>query len=70
MNLQKFHTDLRSMADKAMHGSGTRLLIITDGVQLKIERNDKGSGNVKCHLFVISDPQFIILDTQLESVHN
>ena len=44
MNMQKFYTDnkfsllidLRSMASHEMHGSGTRLVNTTDGVQLEI----------------------------------
>ena len=52
----------------AMHGSGTRLANTTDGVQLEIDRSAKGSGNVNCNIFVISDSQFNILDRQLESV--
>jgi len=76
MNTKKFYTedkfglliDLHSMAEKPMHGSGTRLVNTTDGVQLEIERNAKGSGNVNCHIFVISDSQFNIIDRQLESV--
>ena len=64
MNLTKFYTgdnfglviDMRSMADQSMHGSGTRIVNSTDGVQLEIERDAKGSGNLKCHIiFVISD---------------
>jgi len=78
MNLTKFYTgdkfglviDLRSMADQSMHGSGKRIVNTTDGVFLEIERSAKGSGNVNCHVFVISDSQFNILDRQLESVQN
>ena len=76
MNLQKFYTgnkfgiliDLRSMADRKMHGSGSRLVNTTDGVQLEIERSAKGSCNVMCHVFVISDSQFNIIGRQPESV--
>ena len=76
MNLTKFYTDnkfgllidLRSMADHGMHGSGTRLVNTKDGVQLELERNASGSGNVNCHVFVISDSQMGILGQQLESV--
>ena len=76
MNLTKFYTgdkfglliDLRSMASQAMHGSGTRLVNTTDGVQLEIERSAKGSGVVNCHVFIISDAQFNIEGSQLESV--
>ena len=76
MNLTKFYTgnkfglliDLRSMADQALHGSGTRLVNTKDGVQLKLELDASGSGEVKCHVFVISDPQMKILRQQLESV--
>jgi len=61
--------DLRSMADRSMHGSGLRLVNTTDGVQLELERKASGSGNINCQLFVISDPQFNILGRQLEGVH-
>ena len=76
MTLEKFYTgnkfglliDLRSMASQEMHGSGTRLVNTTDGVQLEIERDRKGTKTVNCHVFVISDSQFNIKDNQLESV--
>jgi len=60
--------DLRSMADQTMHGSGTQLVNTTDGVQLEIERKTPGSENVNCHIFLISDSQFNIMDRQPESV--
>ena len=64
MTLEKFYTGnrfglfigLRSMADQTTQGSGTRLVNTTDGVQLEIERNTTGSGEVNCHIFVTSDP--------------
>ena len=76
MTLEKFYTknkfglliDLRSMASQEMHGSGTRLVNTTDGVQLEIERDAKGTGTVNCHVFVISDAQFNIQNRQLVSV--
>ena len=76
MTLKKFYTDnkfgllidLRSMASQEMHGSGTRLVNTTDGVQLQIERDAKGTGQVNCHVFVISDSQFNIVGSQLQSV--
>ena len=76
MILEKFYTkdkfglliNLRSMASQEMHGSGTRLVNTTDGVQLEIERDGKGTGTVNCHVFVISDSQFNIIDKQLDSV--
>ena len=76
MTLEKFYTknkfglliDLRSMASQEMHGSGTRLVNTTDGVQLEIERDGKGTGTVNCHVFVISDSQLNIVGNQLESV--
>ena len=75
MNLQKFYTenkfglliDLRSMASQEMHGSGIRLINTTDGVQLEIEQDGKGSGVVNCHFYVISDSQFNIMNKQLIS---
>jgi len=78
MNATKFFTgdnfglliDTRSTADQEMHGSGKRLVNSTDGVQLEIERKAEGSGNGNCHIFVIADSQFNIMDKQLESVQN
>ena len=76
MTMEKFYTknkfgllvDLRSMASQKMHGSGLRLVNSTDGVQLEIERDAKGSGTVNCHVFVISDAQFNIQNRQLSSI--
>ena len=76
MTLKKFYTDnkfrrlidLRSMANQEMHGSGTRLVNTTDGVQLEIERDAKGTETVNCHVFVISDSQFKFINKQFESV--
>ena len=56
------------MAAQAMHGSGTRIVNSTDGVHLEIERSAKGSGEVNCHIFVISDSQLNINNSQLDSV--
>ena len=75
MTLQKYYAedkfglliDLRSMASQEMHGSGTRLVNSTDGVQLEINRAT-GKGPFNCHVFVISDAQFSILNRQLHSV--
>jgi len=60
--------DLRSMADRTMHGSGVRLVNTTDGVQLELERKASGLGTINCQVFVISDAQFNILGKQLEDV--
>ena len=78
MNLQNFYAknkfrlliDLHSMESQKMHGSGTRIVNSTDGVQLEIERDGKGSGQVNCHVYIISDSQFNILDKQLKSVQH
>ena len=75
MTLTKFYAedkfgpliDLRSMASQEMHGSGTRLVNTTDGVQLEIKRKT-GKGPFNCHIFVISDAQFNIQNRQLDSV--
>jgi len=60
--------DLRSMADRTMHGSGTHLVNSADGIQLELERKATGSGKINCHIFVISDSQFNIIGNQLQSV--
>ena len=61
-------TDLRSMRDQSLHGSGTRFVNTKDSVQLKLERKTSGAGEVKCHVFVISDSQMNIMGQQLESI--
>ena len=76
MTLKKFYTDnkfgllidLCSMASQEMHGSSTRLVNTTDGVQLEICRHTKGSRTINCHVFIISDDRFNIMNRQLESV--
>ena len=76
MDMKKFYTknkfgllfDLRSMKSQKIHGSSTRLVNVTEGVHLAIERYPKGSGEVNCHIFIISDAQFNIQNRQLESV--
>jgi len=60
--------DLRSMADRSMHGSGVRLVNTTDGVQLELERKVSGSDNINCQVFVISDAQANLLGNQLKDV--
>ena len=60
--------DLRSMADRSMHGSGIRLANTTDGVQLELERKASGSGNINCQVFVISDAMMPIQYNQLQSI--
>jgi len=60
--------DLRSMADWTMHGSGQRLVNVTDGVQLQLEKTATGSGKLNCQVVVVSDAQFNILGNQLEDV--
>ena len=75
MTLKKFYAedkfglliDMRSMASQETHGSGTRLVNTTDGVQLEIKRKT-GKGPFNCHIFVISDAQFNIQNRQLDSV--
>ena len=79
MDITKFYTgdmfglviDMRTMADQSMHGSGTRIVNSTDGVQLEIERKkslQKDAGDVKCHVFVIADSLLNLMDGQLEDV--
>ena len=60
--------DLRSMADRTMHDSGTRLVNTTDGVQLELERKATGSGKINCHIFIISDSQVNIIGNQFDTV--
>ena len=49
-------------------GSGLRLVYIKDGVQLEIRRTSAGSGNLNCHVFVVSDPQLNLFNEKLDSI--
>ena len=60
-----FFLELRSMAGVNMHGSGQRLVNLENGVQIALTRTTSGSGNVRCHIFSISDAQLNIMDRQL-----
>ena len=60
-----FFLDLRSMAGTNMHGSGQRLVNSENGVLIAITRTTSGSGNVRCHIFSISDAQLNIMERQL-----
>ncbi|PFX32995.1 hypothetical protein AWC38_SpisGene2097 [Stylophora pistillata] len=60
--------DLRSMRDNDLHGLGLRLVNTKDGVHLANNRKGSGSGNVKCHIFILSDAQLNIVNRELESV--
>ena len=60
--------DLRSMSYNNLHGSGLRLININDGVNLTIKRATEGSGNVKCHISILSDAQLNIANGKLESI--
>ena len=56
------------MAGQEMRGSGTRIVNSSDGIQLEIERDKKGTKNINCHVYIISDSQFNIQNKQLDSV--
>ena len=60
--------DLRSMADTSLHGNGVHLGNTKDGIHLENERVASGSGNVKCHIYIISDAQMNIMERQLQAV--
>ena len=54
--------DLRSMSNNNLHGSGLKLINTKDGVNLTIKRATEESGNVKCHIFILSDVQLNIVN--------
>ena len=59
--------DLRSMKDNDLYGSELRL-VNTKEVQLAINRKLSGSGIIECHILILSDAQFNIINRELESV--
>ena len=75
MNVTKFFgdkfalfVDLRSKQYSSLYGSGKILVNTEDGVLLQINRRATGSGNVNCHIFILSDAQFNLVDKELESI--
>lgn len=56
------------MRDDDLDRSGLKSVNAKDGVQLTINRKVSGSENVKCHIFILSDAQFNIINRELESV--
>ena len=56
------------MRDDDLDRSGLKSVNAKDGVQLIINRKVSGSENVKCHIFILSDAQFNIINRELESV--
>lgn len=58
------------MRDDDLDRSGLKSVNAKDGVQLTINRKVSGSENVKCHIFILSDAQFNIINRELESVTN
>ena len=59
--------DLRSMKDNDLYGSELRL-VNTKEVQLAINKKLSGSGIIECHILILSDAQFNIINRELESV--
>lgn len=62
--------DLRAMSDTALHGNGARLISNTNGVFLEIERtasSQSDTGTTVCHVFLVSDAQFNIMNGQFDS---
>ena len=60
--------DLMSMRDNDLHRSGLRLVNKKGGVQLTINWKAWVSGNVKCHIIILSDAQLNIINRELESL--
>lgn len=60
--------DLRSTKDNDLHGSGLSLENTKDGVQLTLTRKAGGSGNIKCHIFIVGDAQVTFVRKRLDSI--
>ena len=62
--------DMPSMPDQGLHVHGKSQVNTNDGVQLELERIIIGSGNVKCHVFVISDSQLNLCSIDKRWIQN
>ncbi len=75
INLENYYTadnyalwlDLRTTEDNRLHGSGKKLQNTKDGIQLFMKKK-KGNGPYKMHIYIISDAQLNIMNSQLNSV--
>lgn len=61
--------DLRTTEDNSLHGSGKKLQNTKDGIQLSITK-EAGKGPYKMHIFVISDAQVNIQNSQIFSLQH
>jgi hypothetical protein len=76
MNMMKYHNDdqfalwldLRTTEDNTLPGSGKALQNTKDGIKLAITK-DSGKGPYKMHIFVISDAQVNIQNSQKVRLH-
>ena len=66
-NMYAFWLDLRTTEDNRLHGSGVRLQNTKDGIQLSITK-DTGKGPYNMHVFLVSDAQLNISNSQLNSL--
>ena len=78
MDIEKFYgdknhyglwLDLRTTEDNRLHGSGKTLENTKDGIQLEITK-DGTKGPYKMHMFVVSDAQINIQNSQLASLQH
>ena len=60
--------DLRTFSDNGIHGGGLHINTTRDGVKLEIKRKAGGTGNIKCHMFVVADAFMEIMNTELKSI--
>ena len=47
----------------------SQLLDTKERVQLAINRKASGSGDMKCHTYILADPYIDVINRQLEGVH-
>jgi hypothetical protein len=58
---------IRTTEDNTLHGSGKALIKTKDGIQLTIKK-EAGKGPYKMHMFIISDAQVNIMNSQIVSL--
>ncbi|WP_375674058.1 hypothetical protein, partial [Bartonella sp. CL32QHWL-2] len=61
--------DLRTTEDNRLHGSGKKLQNTKDGIQLSVTKKS-GKGPYKMHIFVVSDAQVNIQNSQIASLQH
>ena len=73
-NIEKYLTkrfawlDLRSTDDNALHGSGSRIENVSEGITIQIEKEKEADENLNIYLYIIQDAQINFEDGRFSEI--